>query len=210
MTNIDSLSSPDTAAIPAPWRQRLFLSFVIACFAVPLAAAWLLVGRWQPGGSVQHGELLDPARPLTQLRFVTLDDRRLDGAALRGHWVLAYVGAAGTCEAACRTALYDLRQARLALGKDMARVRTVFLLDDPPVAELRQWLAVEHAATIAGVIDPAARAELAGAFAKPGAPGEWIYLLDPLGNLLMRYPVGGEPRGMLKDLQRLLRLSRIG
>ncbi len=186
------------------------LLFIVACFVVPLAAAWGLVGRWMPGGTIQNGELLNPARPLTQLRFVTLDERRLDGTTLRGHWALIYAGAAGECAAACRTALYDLRQVRLALGKDMSRVKTVFLLDGAPVAELRQWLAAEYAAMIVGVVDPAARTELASAFAKPGAIGEWIYLLDPLGNLLMRYPVGGEPRGMLKDLQRLLRLSRIG
>lgn len=199
-----------TNGVPARWQPRLMLLFIVACFVVPLAAAWGLVGRWMPGGTVQNGELLNPARPLTQLRFVPLDERRLDGTTLRGHWALIYAGSAGECAAACRTALYDLRQARLALGKDMSRVKTVFLLDGAPVAELRQWLAAEHAAMIVGVVDPAARTELASAFAKPGAMGEWIYLLDPLGNLLMRYSVGGEPRGILKDLQRLLRLSRIG
>ena len=210
MTNIDSLSSLDTAAIPAPWRQRLFLLFIIACFAVPLAAAWWLVGRWTPGGTVQHGELLNPARPLTALRFTPLNGREPDGTTLRGHWVLIYAGSAGECAAACRTGLYDLRQVRLALGKDMGRVKTLLLLDNEPIAELRQWLADEHAAMIVGVADLAARTELAGAFSQPGSAGDWIYLLDPLGNLLMRYPVASEPRGMLKDLQRLLRLSRVG
>lgn len=199
-----------TVLIPSRWRARLMLLFIVACFAVPLAGAWLLVGRWQPGGSVQHGELLHPARPVTRLRFVTLDGQKLDALALRGYWVLAYVGAAGNCEVACRTALYDLRQVRLASGKDMERVKTLLLLDEAPDPEFRHWLRAEHAAMIAGVADPAARSELARAFPALGAPGEWIYLLDPLGNLLMRYPVGGEPRGMLKDLQRLLRLSGIG
>jgi len=199
-----------TGSIPARWRPRLMLLFIIACFAVPLAAAGWLVGRWTPSGTVQHGELLTPARPVKELRFISLDERRLDATALHGRWALAYVGSAEGCDIGCRTALYNMRQVRLALGKDMSRVKTVFLLDGAPVAELRQWLADEHAAMIVGVVDPAARTELASAFAKPGAMGEWIYLLDPLGNLLMRYPIGGEPRGTLKDLQRLLRLSRIG
>ena len=210
MTNIDSLSSLDTAAIPAPWRQRLFLLFIIACFVLPLAIAWLLVGHWRPDSSVQHGELLNPARPLTALRFTPLNDREPDGTTLRGHWVLIYAGSAGECAAACQTALYDLRQVRLALGKDMGRVKTLLLLDNQPIVELHQWLADEHAAMIVGVADLAARTELTEAFPTPGAVGEWIYLLDPLGNLLMRYPVASEPRGMLKDLQRLLRLSRVG
>ena len=199
-----------TNGVPVRWRPRLMLLFIIACFAVPLAAAWWLVGRWTPSDTVQHGELLNPARPLTALRFTPLNDREPDGTTLRGHWVLIYAGSAEECAAACRTALYDLRQVRLALGKDMGRVKTLLLLDNEPIAELRQWLADEHAAMIVGVADLAARTELAGAFPIPGAGGEWIYLLDPLGNLLMRYSVASEPRGMLKDLQRLLHLSRVG
>lgn len=197
-------------SIPARWRPRLMLLFIIACFMVPLVAAWWLVGHWTPAGTGQHGELLDPARPLPVLRFTPLDEGGLDGMALRGRWGLVYVGSAAACDASCRTALYDLRQVRLALGKDIGRVKTVLLFDDVPAAELRQWLATEHAAMVVGVADFAARTELTGAFPTPGATGEWIYLLDPLGNLLMRYPAGGEPRGMLEDLRRLLRLSKIG
>jgi hypothetical protein len=199
-----------TNGVSARWRPRLMLLFIIACFLVPLAIAWLLVGHWRPDSSVQHGELLNPARPLTALRFTPLNDREPDGTTLRGHWVLIYAGSAGECAAACQTALYDLRQVRLALGKDMGRVKTLLLLDNEPIAELRQWLVDEHAAMIVGVADLAARTELAGAFSQPGSAGDWIYLLDPLGNLLMRYSVASEPRGMLEDLQRLLRLSKIG
>ena len=207
--SIHSLSI-DSSAIPPPWRQRLFLLFVIACFVVPLAAAWLLVGHWRPEGSVQHGELLNPARPLPDLRFDSVDGRLLDGAGLRGRWVLAYVGSAAECDARCRTGLYDMRQVRLALGKDMERVKTVLLLDGTPETGLRQWLAVEHAATTVGAADGSTRNALLQAFDRPGRAGDWIYLLDPLGNLLMRYPVDTEPRGLLEDLQRLLKWSKIG
>jgi hypothetical protein len=196
--------------MPVIWRQRLILLFIIACFAVPLTAAWLLVGRWQPGGSVQHGELLNPARPLANLRFTTLDNRPSDGTTVRGYWVLVRVGSATECDTSCQTALYAMRQVRLALGKDTGRVKTLLLLDGLPAASLRQWLATDHPAMIVGVADTTTRTELSGAFGSTGAGGGWIYLVDPLGNLLMRYPVAVEPRGMLKDLQRLLRLSNIG
>lgn len=198
-------------AIPVLWRQRLTLLFIIACFAVPLATAWLLVGRWQPSSSVQHGELLNPARPLVNLRLVTLDGQSLDSAALKGHWVMIYLGSALQCASPCQTALYDMRQVRLALGKEMMRVKTLVLLDGLPEAPLRQWLATEHTAMMVGVADAITRSELDSVFIRsPETAKEWIYLLDPLGNLLMRYPVAVEPRGMLKDLQRLLRLSKIG
>ena len=196
--------------MPVIWRQRLLLLFIIACFAVPLAAAWLLVGSWRPGHSVQHGELLNPARPLANFRFTTLDDQRLGSAVLQGSWTLLYVASTTECATPCRTALYDMRQVRLALGKDMGRVKTLFLLNESPDSDLRRWLATDHPTLAVGVADVATQAELSGAFHSAGAIGGWIYLLDPLGNLLMRYPVAVEPRGMLKDLERLLRLSRIG
>ena len=199
-----------TGSIPARWRPRLMLLFIIACFAVPLAAAGWLVGRWTPSGTVQHGELLTPARPVKELRFISLDERRLDATALHGRWALAYVGSAEGCDIGCRTALYNVRQVRLALGKDRERVNTLLLLEETPAPALRQWLADQYATLLVGVADRAARAELVGAFPTPGAMGGWIYLLDPLGNLLMRYPVASEPRGMFKDLQRLLRLSKVG
>lgn len=198
-------------AMPVLWRQRSALLLIIACFAVPLAAAWLLVGRWSPDGSAQHGELLNPARPLTQLRFAVFGAPPLNETVVKGHWVLIHIGSAAECEAACRTALYDMRQVRLALGKDMGRVKTLLLLDGSPSDALRQWLADEHPTTLVGVTDGAAQSELIGAFGSTKAvEGMWIYLLDPLSNLVMRYPASVEPRGMLKDLQRLLRLSKIG
>lgn len=202
--------SIDSSSIPAIWRQRLFLLFVIACFVMPLATAWLLIGHWRPEGSAQHGELLNPARPLPDLRFDSVDGHPLDGAGLRGRWVMAYVGSAAECDARCRTGLYDMRQVRLALGKDMERLKTVLLLDGMPETGLRQWLATEHAAMTVGAADDSTRNALIQAFGQPGGAGEWIYLLDPLGNLLMRYRVDTEPRGLLKDLQRLLKWSKIG
>lgn len=202
-------ASLDPASVPPLWRQRLLLLLIVACFALPLAAAWLLIGHWRPAGSAQHGELLDPARP-TSLRLASLQGQSLDDAALRGRWVLAYVGSATGCDPRCRTGLYDMRQVRLALGKEMDRVRTLLLLDAAPTAEFRAWLAAEHPATTVGVADNASRAALLEPFGRPGGVGEWLYLLDPHGNLLMRYPVDVEPRGLLKDLQRLLKWSKIG
>lgn len=203
--NVQTLPTKDST-IPVPWRRRLYLLFIIACFAAPLAAAGWLSGRWMPGYTVQHGELLNPARPL-DLRFTLLDGRSM---ALQDHWMLLYAGSASACDARCHTALYDLRQVRLALGKDMGRVETVLLLDGAPDAALRQWLADEHAAMTIGVADVGVQSQLLEAFGRADASSDWIYLIDPLGNLLMRYPVTVEPRGVLKDLQRLLKWSRIG
>jgi len=199
------------SAIPPLWRQRLKLLLVIACFVLPLATAWLLLtDNWRPDGSTQHGELLNPAHPLPDLRFAPIDERPSGQAALRGYWLLVYIGAATECDARCHTGLYGIRQARLALGKEMVRVKTVLLLDEMPDAELRQWLATEHADLQAGVANAEIRNAFLEAFDQDGQVGEWIYLVDPLGNLLMRYPATVDPSGILKDLKRLLKWSRIG
>lgn len=197
------------SAIPATWRPRLALLLIIACFAVPLAAAWLLVGHWRPAGAAQHGELLDPAQPVA-LRMVLPEGKPADITGLRGRWILAYVGAATACDERCRTGLYDIRQVRLALGRDMERVQTLLLLNGQPEAEFRRWLNTEHPALTVGVAEPATQTALIGAFRQPGQVGDWLYVLDPLGNLLMRYKIDADPRGLLKDLQRLLKWSKIG
>ncbi|HCB13015.1 MAG TPA: hypothetical protein DEP36_05535 [Gammaproteobacteria bacterium] len=199
------------SVIPPQWRQRLILLFVIACFVLPLAIAWLLLAdNWRPSGAAQHGELLNPARPLPDLRFVPIDERPWDQTVLQGHWLMVYVGTAAQCNAPCRTSLYDMRQVRLALGKELVRVKTVLLLDGMPNAELRQWLATEHADMLTGVADAEIRNAFLQAFVEAEQGSGWIYLVDPLGNLLMRYPTTVKPGGMLKDLKRLLRLSKIG
>lgn len=196
-----------TATRPTAWRSRLYLLFIVACFAAPLAAAGWLAERGTFAPSGQHGELLHPAQPLTDLRLIALDGRV---TMLRGRWTLLYVGSDDQCTAPCHTALYDLRQVRLALGKEMGRVETVWLLDATPDAALRDWLAAEHAAMTVGVDASGLKSALAKAFADADTTGGWIYLMDPLGNLLMRYPVAVEPRHLLKDLQRLLKWSQIG
>lgn len=196
--------------VSAVWRQRLFLLLIIACFVVPLALSWWLVADWRPSGSAQHGELLHPVQPLADLPFTFLEGQLADATAFQGFWVLIHAASAAECTAPCQTALYDMRQVRLALGKDLERVKTLVLLDGPPVDELRRWLATEHAEMAVGSTDAATQNRLNAAFPVPGRADEWIYLVDPLGNLLMRYPVTVDPSGILKDLKRLLRLSKIG
>lgn len=212
LTLMSALTFPlKLSVIPSLWRQRLILLFVIACFVLPLVTAWwLLADNWRPSGSAQHGELLNPAQPLPSLRFTPLNGRPWNEAALSNHWLMVYVGGVTNCDAHCRTALYDMRQVRLALGKEIVRVNTVLLLDGMPGADFREWLAAEHAEMLAGVANTEIRNAFLQAFPETDQVGSWIYLVDPLGNLLMRYPTTVDPGGMLKDLKRLLHLSKIG
>lgn len=196
-------------ATQSPTRNRVFLLFLIALFIIPLFLAWLLVGYWQPGGTVNHGELLIPAQPVPHLQVQQADGRLLNKAYLQGHWTLTYVGF--VCAEPCRQALYKIRQVRLALGKDMSRAQTLFMMTEKPEPRLLNWLGREHSALTAGMADAQTLRFFTQAFPDGSAAvGEWIYLIDPLGNLLMRYNIDANPKGILDDLEHLLKYSKIG
>lgn len=192
-------------------RSRLGLIGLAALFFVPLAVSFYLYygTSWRPSGGAQHGELIDPARPLPEAMLAQPDGTATDAGFLRGDWHLVYLGD-GACDAACRDALVKARQVRLALDKDVSRVGRVFLYSgEAPDAG---YLAAEHPDLVAASLDGEAGRKLLEAFPPdpPPLPAGHLYIVDPLGNLMMRYPADATPRAILTDLERLLRLSHIG
>jgi hypothetical protein len=168
-------------------RPALKVAAICVVCAAPLALGWLASEeRWISGRSSNYGELLAP--------------QPLGGplAPLRGKWVLVTLDAAA-CGPRCERKLYIVRQVRRAQGKNAGRVERLWLLTDggTPRAEL---LAALDGSRIA-----AADAALASAIA-----GDYIYLVDPLGNLMMRFPAEPEAKRMIQDLERLLKYSSFG
>jgi cytochrome oxidase Cu insertion factor (SCO1/SenC/PrrC family) len=188
-------------------KNRIFFLLIIVLFFIPLMIAWFLVEDWRPGGTVNHGELLNPAQPVEHLQVRQADGKALEQDYLRGRWTLAYIGE--SCDERCEKGLYNIRQVRLALGKDMERAQTLFLMSETPTATVVEWLSREHASITAGVADAATLDFFSRAFPEGSADG-WIYLIDPLGNLFMRYGTGDDPKGILDDLKRLFKYSKIG
>jgi hypothetical protein len=175
-------------------------------FFGPLAVAWVLYfdTGWRPTDTTNHGELVTPAVPLPPTALITPDGGRLDPDFLHGHWSLLYV-APGDCGPGCREALHDSRQGRLALGRMMDRLQRVLLYrgQPPDPAFVRTQHPDMLVASLAGPGAEAFRAAL------PSAE-EGFWLVDPLGNVMMRYPPDASADGMLKDIKKLLRVSRIG
>jgi hypothetical protein len=180
-------------AADAPRRGRAQLLLLAAVFALPVALAalayWL---DWAPGTTANYGELLAPPRPLEGPPF----------DALRGKWVLVSFDAAA-CDAYCERKLYFMRQVRRAQGKDQERVERLWVLTDAVQPRAELLAAIEGTRIERG---PA----LAARFPAAASHADHIYVVDPLGNLMMRYPREPDPSRMLKDLQRLLRLSQVG
>jgi cytochrome oxidase Cu insertion factor (SCO1/SenC/PrrC family) len=193
---------------PELHRRNFRTVFALAgLFVLPLALSfWLYYGlHWRPHGSTNHGELIAPARPLPD---VALPDAAgvVQHHIFGGHWTLVYIGD-GSCDGDCRTTLFFMRQTRLSLGKDMTRVERVFLA--PSRCCDRSFLAGEHPGL--RVFDAAAPTAqpLLAQFPADGR-SRALYIVDPLGNLMMRYDARLPPKGLLEDLKRLLQLSSIG
>jgi cytochrome oxidase Cu insertion factor (SCO1/SenC/PrrC family) len=191
-------------------RQRRILIGVALMFFAPLGLSfYLYYGKsWRPGGHVNAGELIQPARPLPMLALPLLSTGETSAQFLKGKWTFLYLQH-GLCDDECRRHLYDTRQVRLALDREMNRVQRVFIGDDN-CCDLQE-LKAAHPDLIALRASPADEPLLNLLPNVSGAVNAHrVYLIDPLGNLMMFYTPEAKPKGMLDDMKRLLRLSSIG
>src|SRR5512147_3223592 len=175
---------------------RLNLIAIATVALLPFVSRYLLYWFWKPAAFVNYGELLAIALPELHARAGL--------PKLQGKWAFLMVDS-GTCDEWCRRKLYIMRQVRLTQGKDMDRIERVWLLDDADVPAAA--LIGEYAGT------HLLQAPSEGLLAKLPATSsvrDHIYLVDPLGNLVLRYPRDADPSRIKKDLSRLLRASRIG
>jgi hypothetical protein len=209
---MSSSSRTDPAVNASDRQQRRKLLGLAALFFMPLVIAFALYyGGYTPRGHVNHGDLIDPARPLPQVALATLKGGTTGPDFLRGRWSLVYV-AGGDCDERCQRVLEDARQVRLALREDTPRVQRV-LLYAAPCCDASLRLQSQPDLTSADVSGPAGQALLAvfPSYARvPVAFAGRLYLVDPLGNLLMSYAPGFEKKSLLEDLKKLLKLSHIG
>ncbi len=186
-------------------RWKLFA--VIAVCAAPLVASYLTYYVIKPESRTNYGALIDPrGYPIPALGAASLDGTPATLDAFKGKWIMLQVNDAD-CREPCRNKLHDMRQLRLAQGKDMDRIERVWLVtDDKP---LETMLMREYDGThLLRVRPEVLRAWLPTESGTVAA--DHIYLIDPLGNLMMRFPKDADPNRVKRDLSRLLKASRIG
>ncbi len=182
----------------------MILVFLVC--AAPVVASYLTYYVIRPEGRRHFGELINPQRSLPDVSAVNLDGQTQKLAMLKGQWLLVSVGS-GQCLEACVQQLYLQRQLREALGREKDRVDRVWLISDDlpvpdvlrpglkeatllrmPLAQIAQWLA------------PAPGHDLS----------QHLYVVDPMGNWMMRFPANLDAASASKakkDLERLLRAS---
>ena len=194
-------------------RRRLQLLALAGLFFGPLGvSAWLYFhgGSWRPAGHVNHGQLIDSPRPLPPLGLATPAGGRTEEAFLRRKWSLVTI-TADACDRRCWQALVNTRTVQLALDANGTRVQRVLLANVGCCGEAAQTPAQRDLVTAWLDAGDARRlyAALRAARAPVPAAGR-IYVVDPHANLVISYAPDADPRGLLLDLERLLRLSQIG
>jgi len=191
-------------------RNLRTVAALSALFLMPLALAFFLYygTGWRPAAHLNHGALITPPQPLPSAPLTRLVPETAANAQplFRGKWSLVYVGGGG-CDADCRATLFVMRQTRLGLNADMQRVVRVFLVTADCCD--RAFLESEHdGLDVRDAAGPQARSMLAAFPANERA--HTLFIVDPLGNLMMSYDARQNPHGLLEDLKKLLRLSQIG
>ncbi len=185
-------------------RSRLQIIMVALVFLGPLlVAGYMYFGPegWRPIGKTNNGELIQPVVVLPVVSLAGPDGTETASDFLKGRWSIVYLNRED-CEQRCRETLIQIRQIRLAAGSESHRLQRVFLSADWPDGA---WLAAGHTGLLMG--DPSCDSGFSEALRDFDSG---LYLVDPLGNLMMRYPLGTESKPIYKDLKKLLKYSRIG
>lgn len=204
--SVHSLPSAGAASPQRTRMGRLKMLLIWAVCAAPVVASYLSYYVVKPQGRINHGTLITPPKPMAAepgLAFTDLQGQAVAPQALQGQWLLVSV-AGGACDAACERQLYLQRQLREVLGRDKDRVDRVWLIPDQ--AEVRPALLPALAQAWTLRVDPARLSQWLQADAGQTL-GSHLYLVDPRGDWMMRFPADADPVRIKKDLMRLLKAS---
>ena len=188
-------------------RGRVLMLLILAACAAPVVASYFTYFVLRPGqGTGAYGTLIQPTVSMPDVAATDAAGATVRLRTQKGQWLLVTVGSAA-CDAACEKRLYAQRQLREMLGRERDRIDKVWLVTD--TAPLRPELA---AALSQGEPVRVLRVDAAAlqAWLKPAAGAtleQHLYIVDPMGEWMMRMPVEPEPAKVKRDLERLLRAS---
>lgn len=208
---VHSLPQSDAAVIDTDMAQRTkngrwkMLMVLLLC-ASPVIASYFAYYVIRPEGRRNFGELINPQRIVPNLNATSLDGKSVNLQTLTGQWLLVSVSG-GACDALCQKHLYLQRQLRESLGKEKDRLDWVWLVSDAapiapailpamkdatvlrmPAEQITTWMQAAHGQQLA----------------------DHLYLIDPMGNWMMRFPPGLDAAAAKKaksDIDRVMRAS---
>jgi hypothetical protein len=184
-------------------RGRINMLLLLAVCIAPVAASYFSYYVWRPSSMRNYGELIQPPRALPQVTALTAEGTSKALPSLQGQWLLMSVGS-GLCPKTCEAHLYLQRQLRETLGKEKDRLDWVWLIDD----EAPLSTALQPALQSAQVLRVKAADLHAWLQAAKGqALADHLYLVDPMGNWMMRFPADADTSKIKRDIERLMRAS---
>lgn len=200
MTNAPQASSTS----PSRFSNWKLWAIVAVCVA-PVLASYLSYYVIKPEAKSNYGELVEPQRDVPATGFSALDGSAFDPAQFKGKWAMIHADG-GACPDACAKQLYIMRQLRATQGKDQDRIEVVWLItnaEEVPAVVRNAYGNIRMLRADPKILESWL----------PSSPAEWggrIFLVDPMGHLMMRWPSEPDPNGMKRDLIKLLRASRVG
>lgn len=183
-----------------PGRSSWQLWLILAICVLPIITATALYFLWTPTRFVNNGELLEPV-PLSEVVLSRSGGGQFAFSELDGRWTFVSIDDA-SCDDYCQRKLYLMRQIRLTQGKDAERIERLWLIRDG--AQPSPQISVEYEGTRAVAL---ASGQSLRRFPSDGSVTDYIYLIDPFGNLMMRFPHDIDPSRIKKDIAKLLRIS---
>ncbi|MDX1755978.1 MAG: hypothetical protein R3175_07980 [Marinobacter sp.] len=190
-------------------RRMALLLFAVGFGPMLVATAMFYTGWFNPGGHTNRGELLQPPLAVQELALLGADGQplaeRFVPQATDSKWLMLVV--ADACDEQCEELLYLARQVNVALGKNANRVGRAAWLGQVPVSLSERWPEEYNAMERLSVM-PDNQPAWPDQLSPPSVPS--LFLVDPLGNVMMRYGNTHTGEDMLKDLKHLLKLSQIG
>ncbi len=196
------MSSP-SPVVSRRGQRTLLMIFGLSLIPVLLATGFYYFGT--PRTPQTYGQLLLPIEPATEGGLRDTRGQAATLASLGGKWLLVTVGD-GACDALCRQQVHAARQIRLAQGKELDRVRRVWLVSD--ATDPAKDLPAEDQEEL--TILNGAQAPLLKQLAKHGDPRGALFVIDPHGNLVFRYGPDADPNKVLREVGKLLKNSGIG
>ena len=194
----------------AQTKNKLTLVGIAAMFAVPVVSAWfvnnnpeMLEGR----NTKNYGELFKPAVPLKLEEYV-LTAHSPEVKSLQGRWALIHFDTDGVCEQKCQKSVFNMHQLNVLLNKDSERLKRVMLYN----VNLKQVANKAWRTEDKGLMVFQWQTNAIEKFNQKvdGLKDGDMLLMDPLGNILMKYPENADPYGVQRDIKLLFKASQIG
>jgi len=190
-------------------RNPYTLWFVVASFLAPVVLAYALFFFGDVSSFSNKGELLDPVIDIDSLQLTDAEGQRMQRTDITSHkWQMIYF-AGSACDEACNKTLYDMRQINKAVGKNAFRLRVLLVHMAPADASFLKLINSEYPAARHAYSDRPTIASALNAV-RPRLDANEIYLMDPLGNIMMRFTRNQPPQDIIHDLNKLFKVSQIG